>query len=52
MPNQGKVLAVNISEKKGQKKQNVGKAYVDKDWGIKSDAHSGTWHRQISLLSW
>lgn len=52
MPNQGKVLAVNISEKKGQKKQNVGKAYVDKDWGIESDAHSGTWHRQISLLSW
>lgn len=52
MPNQGQVLAVNISEKKGQKKQNVGKAYVDKDWGISSDAHSGTWHRQISLLSW
>lgn len=52
MSNQGKVLAVNISEKKGQKKQNVGKAYVDKDWGIKIDAHSGSWHRQISLLSW
>lgn len=25
---------------------------MDKDWGIKGDAHGGTWHRQISLLSW
>jgi molybdopterin adenylyltransferase len=48
----GKVLAVNISEKKGQKKTNVGKAYLDTGLGIQTDAHSGTWHRQISLLSW
>lgn len=49
---EGKVLAVNVSEKKGQKKQNIGKAYMDKDLGIGADAHSGHWHRQISLLSW
>ena len=52
MQENGRVLAVNISEKKGQKKHNVGKAYLDKNLGIGVDAHSGHGHRQISLLSW
>ena len=52
MQHKGKVLAVNVSEKKGQKKSNVGRAYLDTGIGIAVDAHSGTWHRQISLLSW
>ncbi|MFA7078953.1 MAG: MOSC domain-containing protein [Syntrophomonas sp.] len=47
----GQVLAVNISEKRGIKKHNINEAYIKSDWGIESDAHSGDWHRQISLLS-
>jgi len=47
----GEVLAVNISEKRGIKKHNVDEAYLRADWGIEVDAHSGGWHRQVSLLS-
>ncbi len=47
----GKVLSVNISEKKGTKKKNVGSVRLAKKWGIVSDGHAGDWHRQISLLS-
>ncbi|MDO8721116.1 MAG: MOSC domain-containing protein [Syntrophales bacterium] len=48
---EGKVLSVNISEKKGTKKKNAGVCRLVKGWGIAEDAHSGNWHRQISLLS-
>jgi MOSC domain-containing protein YiiM len=48
---EGKVLAVNISEKKGTKKKNVGVCRLIKDWGMAEDSHAGNWHRQISLLS-
>lgn len=48
----GTVMAVNISEKKGQKKHDVGKAYLEVGLGIAADAHHGNWHRQVSLLSW
>lgn len=47
----GHVLAVNISEKRGIKKHNIDAAYIKADWGIEMDAHSGDWHRQVSLLS-
>ncbi len=47
----GKIIAINISEKKGMKKKDVGKAYVKENYGIENDAHSGHWHRQISLLT-
>lgn len=47
----GQVLAVNISEKRGIKKHNINEAYLRADWGIEVDAHSGDWHRQVSLLS-
>jgi molybdopterin adenylyltransferase len=47
----GKVLAVNISEKKGTKKSNIRSCAVLKDFGLKGDAHGGPWHRQISLLA-
>lgn len=49
--NQGRVLAVNISKSKGEKKQNINQAYFKENWGIEIDAHSGLGHRQISLLS-
>jgi len=45
-----KVLAVNISEKKGTIKKPVEKAYLKIDHGIVGDAHAGDWHRQVSLL--
>lgn len=47
----GQIIAVNISEKKGEKKENARKAYVKENYGIENDAHSGHWHRQISLLA-
>ena len=46
-----KVLAVNISEKKGTRKTNVRSCAVMKDFGLKDDAHGGPWHRQVSLLA-
>ena len=49
--NEGRVLAVNISEKRGIKKHNVGEAYLKANFGIDIDAHAGEWHRQVSLLS-
>jgi MOSC domain-containing protein YiiM len=47
----GKVLAVNISEKKGTKKTNINSCLLLKDFGLKADAHAGPWHRQVSLLA-
>lgn len=47
----GYVLSVNISKKRAEKKHNVQKAYLKADYGIETDAHSGSWHRQVSLLS-
>jgi MOSC domain-containing protein YiiM len=47
----GKVLAVNISEKKGTKKTNIKSCALLKDFGLKDDAHAGPWHRQVSLLA-
>jgi MOSC domain-containing protein YiiM len=47
----GKVLAVNISEKKGTKKTNIKSCLLLKDSGLKDDAHAGPWHRQVSLLA-
>ncbi len=46
----GQVVSVNVSEKKGETKHPVEQVVVDKE-GIQGDAHSGKWHRQISLLS-
>lgn len=46
----GKILAVNISEKKGVPKKSLEKGYFEVDWGLKGDAHGGNWHRQVSLL--
>ncbi len=47
----GKVIAVNISEKKGTKKENVQSARLVEGYGLERDAHAGDWHRQVSLLS-
>ena len=44
-----KVLSVNISEKKGTIKIPVDRIILS-DIGVSGDAHSGNWHRQVSLL--
>lgn len=45
-----KVLSVNISEKKGTVKKPV-EAIQLSSIGVEGDAHSGNWHRQVSLLA-
>ncbi|SDE70786.1 MOSC domain-containing protein [Sporomusa acidovorans] len=45
-----KVLAVNISENKGEIKRPLEKGYFEVDHGLNGDAHAGNWHRQVSLL--
>ena len=50
MNKESKVLAVCISEKKGTVKHEVDSIELN-DKGIIGDAHSGDWHRQVSLLS-
>jgi MOSC domain-containing protein YiiM len=46
-----KILAVCVSKEKGIQKDNIGSALVRADHGIEGDAHSGPWHRQVSLLA-
>lgn len=48
----GRVYALSISERKGTKKKPVDEVELKEDWGIQGDAHSGKWHRQVSLLAW
>lgn len=45
-----KVISVNISENKGTIKQPV-KEILLNEKGVYNDAHSGDWHRQVSLLA-
>jgi MOSC domain-containing protein YiiM len=47
----GKILSVNISDKKGEKKHNIGAARAVIDQGLENDAHIGMVIRQISLLA-
>lgn len=48
----GKVVSINISEKKGERKTPVQEAVLKEDFGIEGDAHaSSEWHRQVSLLA-
>lgn len=46
----GKVIAVNISEKKGVPKRTIEQGEFRVDHGLVGDAHAGNWHRQVSLL--
>jgi MOSC domain-containing protein YiiM len=45
------VVAVCISEKKGERKTPVDSVELQENHGIVGDAHAGDWHRQISLLA-
>ena len=48
----GRVFSINQSQAKGVPKLPVKEGYLKEGWGLLGDAHSGKWHRQISLLSW
>ena len=48
----GIVKAICISERKGTKKTDVGTCELVENHGLKDDAHAGSWHRQVSLLSY
>jgi MOSC domain-containing protein YiiM len=47
----GTILSVNISDKKGEKKHNIGSCLLIKGLGMESDAHAGMEIRQVSLLA-
>lgn len=46
----GKVFSLNISKEKGTIKKPVEEVFISRK-GIVGDAHAGSWHRQVSLLS-
>lgn len=48
---QARVVAVNISEHKGERKKAVPTVDLVINHGIVGDAHAGDWHRQVSLLA-
>jgi MOSC domain-containing protein YiiM len=47
----GRVVSVNLSEKKTMRKQRYDKGTLVLDRGFADDAHAGDWHRQVSLLA-
>lgn len=47
----GIIQAVCISKKRGTVKRPVEGALLIEGFGIEGDAHGGSWHRQVSLLS-
>jgi len=46
-----RVVAVCVSESKGEKKRPVAAVLLRENHGIEGDAHAGPWHRQVSLLA-
>lgn len=48
----GRIVSINISDKKGVRKKPINEVFLKTDYGIEGDAHaSSTWHRQVSLLA-
>ncbi|MDA8088735.1 MAG: hypothetical protein M0Z61_00720 [Nitrospiraceae bacterium] len=48
----GKIVSLNISDKKGTRKKPVEEVFLKTGYGIEGDAHaSAAWHRQVSLLA-
>jgi MOSC domain-containing protein YiiM len=48
----GKIVSLNISDKKGVRKKPVEEVSLKTGYGIEGDAHaSSEWHRQVSLLA-
>lgn len=51
VPLLGQIVAVSVSDRKGEKKKNVSQGVLIENAGLDGDAHAGQWHRQISLLA-
>ncbi|MAT39649.1 MAG: MOSC domain-containing protein [Ectothiorhodospiraceae bacterium] len=51
MNNEGSLLAISVSKKKGIPKTNVNSAKLLNQWGLEGDVHGGDWHRQVSILA-
>ncbi|MFZ5975445.1 MAG: MOSC domain-containing protein [Bacillota bacterium] len=47
----GKIVAINISTKRGIVKTPIDEGRLVEGFGIEGDAHGGDWHRQVSLLA-
>lgn len=50
MNKKGRVININRSDKKGVIKKPIGEGKFIENFGLENDAHSGNWHRQVSLL--
>lgn len=48
----GKLISINISEKRKTVKNSINEGTLVENFGIENDAHGGNWHRQVSLLSY
>jgi MOSC domain-containing protein YiiM len=46
-----RVISVNVSKEKGEKKHNIEQCLLIKNMGLRDDAHAGFMHRQVSLLA-
>jgi MOSC domain-containing protein YiiM len=51
MNEEGRVVAVSISDRRGVPKENVAQGLLIADYGIEGDAHAGDHVRQVSLLA-
>ena len=51
LPRPGRVVSVNLSEKKTVRKTPGESGTLVYDRGFDGDAHAGDWHRQVSLLA-
>ena len=49
---EGVVKAICISPVRGTEKHTIPEGHFIPNFGIEGDAHAGTWHRQVSLLSY
>lgn len=47
----GRIVAVSLSARRGEKKTPVAEALLVAERGIEGDAHAGAGHRQVSLLA-
>lgn len=46
----GTLVSINVSRSKGTRKQPVDRIHIGPE-GLLGDAHSGAWHRMVSLLA-
>jgi MOSC domain-containing protein YiiM len=46
----GKVISLNISEKRGTEKEQILSVNAVENFGLEKDAHAGEWDRQVSIF--